>query len=113
LHCSNAELILHIITVYAQVKTGDGANMGPVLKLQPVPEDVHDLRKVVKDEMKPELNYCAAHRLRVFPPDTVDFDGEGIEEKFDGGDDRAHPLIVVVPKKDSGQNQMAPTNSLS
>ena len=84
-----------------------GINIGNVVKIAPVPNDINDLCKAIMIEKKTALNYCDADNLIVFPPGTTNYDDKTNAYKrgckdFPKVDDEDCPLIVVAPQNESG-----------
>ena len=77
---------------------------GQPIKIKPAPEDVADLKELLKTEKaKKTLEHCDALKLRVFPPGTK---APFLQDKaIDAGDDvpsvttSKNPLIVVAPQQ--------------
>jgi hypothetical protein len=81
-----------------------GEKNGSVFKVKPVPEDVNDLRKAVKEEW-PELNETAAARLIVYPAGTsVENLDKASSLRLSGPVPDAttedYPLIVIAPPRE-------------
>jgi hypothetical protein len=55
-------------SLWVQVVNEGGETIGGVFDIDPVPKHVSALRKVVKNEKKPALDYGPADELLVFPP---------------------------------------------
>ena len=89
-------------SVWVQLYTGDIIS-GSAFKIEPVPKDVYDLAKAVKNEW-PELNYVAAARLNVYAAGTAVPVPAGTKSLRPGVEipestTDQNPLIVVAPQQ--------------
>ena len=81
---------------------GEDEPEGQPIKIKPAPEDVADLKELLKTEKANKtLEHCDALKLRVFPPGTK---APFLQDKaIDPGNDvppgttSKNPLIVVAP----------------
>ena len=76
-----------------------------LFKIRDFNGDVDDLKKEIKKEKKPELDYLAADRLDIYPAETAVPIAPGTvalleDDNPPTGTTRANPLIVTSPKRD-------------
>jgi hypothetical protein len=72
------------ITVWIQLYLGD-VKIGDAFNVKPIPENVADLKKAVKEECKPKLDFCGANELKVYAAGTA-VPGSAVTEALDPGD---------------------------
>ena len=98
-------------SVWVQLYWDDGITSGDAIKIQPVPDDVDDLKKAVQEEfLVAELRGMSKAQIRVYAPDTTVPIPNGTE-LLDPGDSvsftttsKAH-LIMIAPKPQQQQQQ--------
>ena len=90
--------------VWFIVQDSNHVSIGSASSIAPVPRHVDAFRKVVKNEMSPDLDYCAASRLVVYAPGTALTDEHRLqanvaisESSFDS------PYVIVAPAAPSPQ----------
>ena len=80
---------------------GEDEPSGDPIKIKPAPDDVADLKELLKTEKaKKTLEHCDALKLKVFPPGTKSFSEDKAIDPGDavpGGTTSKNPLIVVAP----------------
>jgi hypothetical protein len=82
-----------------------GEKNGSVIGIYDFAGNVDQLRKAVKEECKPKLEYCASNNLTVFPAGTSVPVSEGTEpiDPFENVPDNStgrNPLIVIAPPRE-------------
>ena len=87
--------------------------MGQPVSVEPIPDDVHDLKVAVKNEYPNRLGHCDALELVVYPPGTepADFKPENAcrpDIKPSRDADYENPLFVVAPPSSAkdGENNL-------
>ena len=96
-------------SVWVQLYWDNNEKSGEPFEIEPIPKNVGDLKKAVKEGFTTELQHCGAARLKVYAPDTTVPIPNGTES-LDPGDSvsftttsKAH-LIVIAPKPQEQQN---------
>ena len=73
-------------SVWVVVSVPGRAEPFPAFEIKPPPDDVSDLKKAVKEEMKPVLDHCGAPELEVYynagPNEPSQRPGDGDERRL-------------------------------